>query len=177
MYVLRQFLTRLIEAERRSAGHEIRGKVKQVDTSKAKARIVIGTDEDGEEVLSPWLPYQQINGAFKFHQPPVEGQTMRVNTASGDLEQGVLSPLTWSEGNESPSTDAQTNVMTFGNVKVTVGTSSIVLEIGGTKWEFSAAGETQTGGKKSHDGHNVGKDHKHTEVLKGGDVTGPPTSG
>jgi hypothetical protein len=171
---LRQMLQRLVEAERRIAGTEVRGKVKQVDTTKARARIVIGKDSDGEDVLSPWLPYKQIAADLKIHIPPTVGQTMAIRSASGDLEQGSLEPFHWSDENPANSTAAAENVLTFGDVTVTLKKSGLFLSIGGTTYQFTASGYDQEGGHHRHDGKNTGSDHVHGGVIQGDDdTTGP----
>jgi len=172
--MMRQFIERLVEAERRSAAQEMRGKVTDVDTSKARARIEIGKDDDGNPVKSPWIPYKQVAGSLKFHQPPAVGETMTMRSASGDVEQGVLEAFHWSDDNPANSTDAQSNVMTFGDTKVTIGTSSIDVEVGGVKVSFSGSGLEITGGEVKHNGKDIGDTHKHSEVMSGGDETGPP---
>lgn len=172
--VLRQLIDRVVEAERRSAAQEMRGKVTDVDTVKARARIEIGKDDDGEPVKSPWIPYKQIAGSLKIHQPPVVGETMTMRSASGDVEQGVLEAFHWSDANPANSTDAQSNVMTFGSTKVTLGASSIDIEVGGVKVSFSGEGLAITGGEVTHNEKDIGDTHLHTGVIPGGSNTGPP---
>lgn len=172
--VLRQLLDRVVEAERRGAAQEMRGKVTDVDATKARARIELGKDEDGQPVKSPWIPYKQIAGALKIHQPPTVGETMTLRSASGDVEQGVLEAFHWSDDNPANSTDAQSNVMTFGDCKVTIGTSSIEVEVGGVKATFSGSGFEVTGGEVKHNDKDIGDTHKHSGVISGGDDTGPP---
>lgn len=172
--VLRQLLERMVEGERRSAAQEMRGKVTDVDTAKARARIQLGMNDDGEPVKSPWLPYKQIAGALKIHQPPTVGETMTLRSASGDVEQGVLEAFHWSDDNPANSTDAQSNVMTFGDCKVTIGTSSIDVEVGDVKASFSGSGFEVTGGTIKHNAKDIGDTHKHGGVVEGGQITEPP---
>lgn len=172
--LMSRLLRRIIELERRGAAQEMRGKVADVDVAKKMARVDIGKDEDGNPVLSPWLPYKQIAGALKFHQPPTVGQLMTLRSASGDVQQGVLEPFHWSDDNPSPSDDAASNVMTFGDVTVEVTAGGIKATVGGTVYNFTADGFIQTGGKQEHDGLNVGSDHVHGGVVRGGvDTFGP----
>lgn len=172
--ILRALLQRMIETERRMASTEIRGMVKQVDPKKAMARIVIAKDEDGEDVLSPWLPYKQIAGDLKIHVPPTVGQTMSIKSASGDIEQGILEPFHWSDENPANSEEAEENVLTFGDVTVTLSKTGIKAEIGGVTFEFTGEGFDQSGGHHRHDGKNTGKDHVHSGVIEGGDDTEGP---
>jgi hypothetical protein len=174
--LLRDMLIRILEQQRRFAGAEMRGKVTDVDTSAKKARIAIGTDSDGNPVKSPWVPYAQIAGDLKFHQPPSVGQVMSLRSENGDIEQGVLDPYHFSDDNPSPSADANSNVLTFGSVKVTLGQSSIEVDIGGTVYTFAAAGFDQTGGYQKHNGTHVDDTHVHGGVIPGGADTEPPAN-
>jgi hypothetical protein len=172
--IVRRLLQRIVEAERRIAATETRGKVKEVDPVKARARIVIGKDEDGAEVLSPWLPYKQQAGELKIHIPPTVGQTMAVRTASGDIEQGTLEPYHWSDDNPANSTEGTENVLSFGDVTVQLKHDGIYVDVGGTSYKFTAAGFDQDGGHQQHDGKNVGSTHVHGGVIEGDDdTTGP----
>lgn len=168
---LRQLLQRVVEAERRIAGSDVRGKVKMVDTTKARARIVIGKDPDGEDVLSPWLPYKQIAADLKVHVPPTVGQTMAIRSASGDVEQGLLEPYHWSDDNPANSTEAEENVLTFGDVTVTLKKAGLSLSVGGVTFNFTADGYDQAGGHHRHDGKNTGSDHVHGGIVVGSDDT------
>jgi phage baseplate assembly protein V len=51
---------------------------------------------------------------------------------------------------------------------------AMTVTFGGTTFKFSEAGFEQTGGAQKHDGKNVGKDHRHTEVESGPSKSGPP---
>lgn len=50
----------------------------------------------------------------------------------------------------------------------------IVLAVGGVKLEITSSGFAFTGGQVTHEGKNVGKDHKHLGVTAGGGVSGDP---
>lgn len=174
--ILRDVLERLQEQNRRLAGLEQRGKIPSggVDAEKKKVRIVLGKDSDGEDVLSPWVPVKQVAGALKLHSLPSEGQVMVIRSETGDMEQGVAEPYHWSDSNTSPSDKADEHVLTFGDVTVTIKSDSILIAVGGTTWKLSAEGFDQTGGTIRHDEIVIDKTHRHTEVEKGGDLSGPP---
>lgn len=167
-------LERLQEHERRIGGHELRGKVKEVDTKKQLARLVIGKDDDGNEVLSPWLPYKQTAGAVKFHNPPSVGQVMSVRSESGDIEQGLIEPFRWNDENASPSEAEDEHVLTFGDVTVTLTGGNVTFAIGGVTVVVSGGGVTVNGGQIVHDGRNIGSTHKHTGVEPGAALSGEP---
>ena len=172
--ILRSMMARLHESERRHAGTEMRGKVTEVDTSKAMVRIEIGKDSEDQPVLSPWVPYKQTAGALKLHNPPSVGQTMAIRSDSGDIEQGVAEAFHWSDGNPANSTAGDAHKLTFGDVTIDLSNGGLKLTCGGTTFDFTGAGFAQEGGTQTHDGIVVDKGHVHTKVVPGGALSGPP---
>lgn len=173
---LRDVADRLQEQNRRLAGVEMRGKVKEVDAGKALCRIVIGKT-DGAEVLSPWVPYKQTAGAVKLHNPPSIGQVMVVRSETGDIEQGLAEPYRWNDDNASPSDDPEEHLLTFGGVTLSMKSGSLVLSVDGTQFSFSGAGLSQTGGSIRHNDIVIDSTHTHTGVMSGPALTGPPQGG
>jgi phage baseplate assembly protein gpV len=155
----------------------MRGKVKEVDTVKALVRVVLGKDPDGNEVLSPWVPYKQTAGAVKFHNPPSVGQVMAIRSETGDVEQGLAEPFRWNDQNEAPSQAGDEHVLTFGDVTLTLKGDALTFSIGGATFRFSSVGFEQTGGAMRHDGVAIDKTHLHTGVFPGGGISGPPQGG
>lgn len=172
--LLRSAFARLHELERRVAGSEMRGKVTDVDPAKAMVRIEIGKDSDDQPVKSPWTPYKQTAGALKLHNPPSVGQVMAIRSETGDIEQGVAEAFHWSDDNAANSTDGDAHKLTFGDVTIDLTGGGLKLTAGGCVFDFTGTGFVQTGGLQEHDGHNVGKDHLHTEVTPGSALSGPP---
>lgn len=135
------------ELKRRTAASNWRGTVKDVDPVKGTARLVLGQDEDGNDVLSPALPYAQTAGALKIHNPPSVGQQMEISTAAGDMEQGTIRPLHWSSQNTAPSTNGNEHVATLGDFKIEIRSGELVLTVpkikfvaGGSTFELTGAG-------------------------------------
>lgn len=174
--LLRSIFERLQEHERRIGGHEWRGKVKEVDPAKQIVRISLGKDDDGGEVLSPWLPYKQTAGAMKFHNPPSVGQVMAIRSEAGDIEQGLAEPYRWNDENVSPSDDGETHKLTFGDVTITITSASVQVQVGGVTHTISAEGLKTTGGRIEHDEKNIGSTHRHEDVMPGSALTGVPAS-
>lgn len=171
---LREVNTRLQEQNRRLAGVEMRGKVAQVDTQKKMARIVIGKDSDGNDVLSPWRPYKQAAGALKFHNPPSVGQVMICRGEGGDIEQGVLEPFWWNDDNQSPSDKDDEHVLTFGNVRIDLKGDGVTATVGGVTYKLTASGLEVDGGHIKNDGVVIDKNHVHIGVEPGAGTTGVP---
>ncbi|TIS37507.1 hypothetical protein [Mesorhizobium sp.] len=179
--ILRSIFERLQEHERRLAGSQWTGKVKQVDAAKHVVRIVLGKDDDGAEVLSPWLPVGQVAGALKLHSLPSVGQVVSARAEAGDLEQAVIQPFHWTDENPSPSQDANEHVMTFGDVKITLISGGLKFEVGGTTVEFTGTkvrvqtDEFETHGSSlKHNDKEIGSTHKHGGVEPGGSDTDVP---
>jgi len=172
--ILVSVFERLHDHDRRLAASNLRGKVTHVDAEKGLARFEMGKDEDGNPVLSPWLPQAQHAGGLKGHFPLTVGQTVSMSAAAGDVEQGALSPFHWSDANPSPSSSGAENVVTFGNVTLTLAEGSLVASCGGVSVTISASGLHVTGGDVKHDGKSIGKSHAHTGVAPGGGLSGPP---
>lgn len=182
MSVIDALMERITRLERSLSNVVVYGTVTEVDPAKQRVRVKTG-ESDGEDVKTPWIPYQQTAGALKVHSPPSVGQQMRVINPGGLPENGMAEPMTWSNANATPNTNANEHQITFGSFsavlkggELAVTVPTVRVTCGGTTWVFSGAGEVQTGGSKTHDGKNVGKDHKHLDVVVGGDLTGIPNS-
>jgi len=179
--ILRRIFERLSEHERRLAGTEVRGKVKQVDAVKKRVRIAIGKDEDGVDVLTPWVPYAQTAGRLKIHSVPSVGQAMSVRSETGDVEQGVAHPFHWTDDNASPSSSADEHILTLGSVTLKLVDDGLELTVGGTSvkitgssFEVDADNVPIIGVSLTHNDKNIGHTHVHGGVEPGGADTDTP---
>ncbi|WP_319568375.1 baseplate assembly protein [Cohaesibacter marisflavi] len=146
------------------------GTVAKLDADKGY-RIALGEDDDGDEFLSPWMPHPETS---KSSVPLEEGQTVGIIAPSGDLSQGVLIRGGYSKGKESPNSDLAANVFKDAGVTVTVKSGALRIETNGVTVVISGSGFAVEGGGVTHNGVNIGDDHKHTDVVAGPDLTGPP---
>ncbi len=112
-HALTAALDRVAQLEGRHERMFRKGKVTDVDAKKQLYRQVVGTDPDGQDVKSPWIPYGQIAGALKIHSPPTVGQQMMLVSPDGDFPQAFGLPYTWSDDNPSPSDKGDNHVITF----------------------------------------------------------------
>ncbi len=186
---LLELYNRVAALERRAAGLVKHGRVSEVNAREGWVRLDIGAGDAGR-LISPKIPYAQFAGALKAHTPPSVGQQMTWLAPGGDPRQSFALPLTWSEQNESPSQNQDENVVTYGNVRMTLKDNLVrinvgglqweltsehmTLDVGGVHWKFSAAGYAQAGGGMGHNGRDVGATHKHPDVMPGGARTGLP---
>ena len=190
MREIAELAARVAELERRVAGTMRHGRVAEVDPAEAWVRLDFGAATGGGRFLSPKVPYAQIAGALKVHTPPSVGQQMTVVAPAGDWQQAVAVPMTWSNQNNAPSDSGDEHVLTYGDWRITLRDNllkfecgeltiektdgGMTLSVGGTRWSFTGAGLTQTGGQIDHDGHRIDKTHRHTETATGPSLSGPP---
>lgn len=187
-----ELASRVAELERRFSGTMRHGTVEEVDAAWQLVRLNFGRDVDGKPFLSPWVPYAQIAGALKVHTPPSKGQQFTLLSPTGDWQQAVALPMTWSDQNKSPSYNGDENVLTYGNVRATIKDDLMQVHVGGTEFEITSShvkitvagvcvevtdsGVAITGGKVSHDGKNIGSTHIHGGVVPGGGLTDVPAN-
>lgn len=132
IHELVELASRVAELERRFSGTMRHGTVEEVDPAKQIIRLNFGESDDGKPFLSPWIPYAQTAGALKVHTPPSKGQQFTLLSPTGDWQQAVAIPLTWSDKNKSPSQKGDENVLTFGQVKGTIKEKLVETKVGGT---------------------------------------------
>lgn len=178
----------ITDGERRSADAIKFGIVKEVDYAKARARVIIGDEEDPDGHLhTGWLPFGSLRarGDREWH-PPESGERVVVLSESGEVQNGVVIPLgLYSDEDPPPGDRAGLWRKTFadgGKIEydratggfVVEGKSDVTLKVGGVTLKVSASGVEITGGTVKHNGKSIGDDHKHTQVQSGGAVSGPP---
>ena len=172
---LLELYTRGSRIEQRLAGMVKPGRVAEVNPDEAWVRLDLGEGDNGP-LLSPKIPYAQFAGALKVHTPPTEGQQMTWLAPGGDSQQSFAVPLTWSDRNEAPSKSGDENVITYGDVRITLDASSVLIEVGGFALRVSAAGLAMEGGGVGHNGQDIGSTHKHPDVMPGPALTGTPVA-
>lgn len=192
MRELVEVAARVAELERRVTGMMRHGTVHEVDPAKGQMRLKLGDADNGEPFLSPWVPYSQLAGAIKAHIPPAVGQQFTLAAPNGDWQQAVAVPLTWSNANASPSGAGDENVVTYGNVRMTLKNDLVKVVVGGLSFELTSAkaevnvggvtftvaggGVDITGGQVRHNGKNIGSTHIHGGVMSGGSLTDVPAN-
>lgn len=176
-----------LERMRSSMANMVRvGPVHAVD-AKRGYRLKLGQDADGQPFLSPWLPHPETG---KTSVPLKVGQIVGVVSANGDLRQGAMFRGGYSDANASPNDDMAANVFEDAGVRVEVKAGQLIVTIddavltlsgqgirevvGGVEHLISSDGLRTTGGAITHDGRNIGSDHVHKGVVKGGALTEEP---
>ncbi len=107
---IRELFQRIEELERRVGQMVVRGKIKEVDPSKALAKV-----EYGEGLATGWLPWKPIRTgkAIVWWVPEVgEGVTV---ISEGDLVLGEIYPGSYHNEFKAPSDDPDLFLVQFGD--------------------------------------------------------------
>lgn len=167
----------IAELQRRDRNRKRTGKVVEVDNKKGLARVEI-SNPDGKPFLSPWVPWKEVaSGGIKSHIPPTVGEQVDIVSESGDLTDGVIDMSTPSNANKRPH-DGPEAVITKGNSRLQIGDEEI--SVAATTINLTATttvinGDLEVrGGKLTHNDVNIGDDHVHGGVERGGSDTTAP---
>lgn len=144
------------------------GKVLDVDYDKGLATV------EAHGIETKEIPWLQQAGDISEWTPISKDQRVLVFSPNGDLSRAVIMPGGYTDDNPAPHDKGAEKRVKIGGAVITHSAKGFFIEVDGTEYQFTGEGFIQTGGKKEHDGVNVGKDHKHTEVFPGDALTGPP---
>lgn len=146
-------------------------KVTEVDYEKGLAIV------DAHGVLSKPIPWLQQAGDLVDWDPPSVGQRMVMFSPSGDIGRGFLLPGGYTESVRQPHQTGKSWGRNLGDTKIFGDESSYNVETG----TFTITGDviikgavTITGDSLTHNGKNVGHDHKHKDSMPGPAQTGTP---
>lgn len=169
-----ELMRRIEEAERLLNQHDRRlnemfreASVLDVDFEKGVATV----RAYGDESESTWLPWLTQAGTVNDYVPLAKDQRVLVLNPSGEAGKGIILPGGYSDMFGQPHTGE-------GEAKRIVGESSDLMT--GSHRRIEAAtielvGDVHiTGGVLTHEGKNVGHDHKHEDVQTGADESGVP---
>lgn len=164
------------ELRRRQSQMLRRGTVHAIRAGGNEVQIKLGTDDDGQPILTPWLPVSGGNGAgAKTRHAYTVGEHVMLQNPDGDWQGAEVSPSNHHQAGASPSTVAGEHVLhDGGGVRMAIKSGTLTVTAGGTTWTFAGAGLQQTGGDVTHDGKSIGSSHTHTGVEPGGGQTGTP---
>lgn len=129
---------RVADLERRLHGLHRYGTVAEVDPKAGTVRLNLGAATGGGTYLSAPIPYAQTAGALKLHNPPSAGQQMLVTAPNGDPAQAIAQPMAFSAANASPSEAADSHVLTFGGVNISLSGEALVITVGGSTVEIGS---------------------------------------
>ncbi|WP_020179786.1 phage baseplate assembly protein V [Methylopila sp. M107] len=175
---IRTLHRRITQLERRLAVSTLHGKVHpgSQDAAKRTVRLDLGKNADGRPILSPPVRWQQAGaGAFKMHSTPADNEQMILSSPSGTIGQGSIAMFgTYDRDTPAPSQATDAAVAQLGDASVSFKNGELAIAAGGVSLTLTAAGPAFAGGKLTHEGKNVGANHKHKDVEPGGGTSGPP---
>lgn len=152
------------ELRRRDRNRKRTGKIKEVDLKKGLARVEF-EERDGKPYLGPWMPWKEVAaGGIKSHIPPTVGEQVDVVSESGDIGDGIIDMSTPSNQNKRPH-DGPEAVIKHGDSTLMIASGKITI----TTPHLEIVGNSVT-----HNGREIGHEHKHIEVMPGGGLSGPP---
>lgn len=159
-----------IQRLRAAFGKSLRiGPVAQVDAQKGY-RVELGKTSNGGPFLSPWLPHPESGGQSQSWMPLSVGQIVGVLAPAGDLRQAMLIRAGFGGDNQAPSDDLAANL--FKALGVAIQIKDGKLELVG---DLTVKGNlTFEGPSVTHNGVNIGEDHKHQDVEPGSAQSGEP---
>lgn len=145
-------------------------------TQTASIEVADGIYRDDVEILQPF--------GFSSHASE-DGALALVLAVGGDEGDQVVLPI----GNPSKrmgglqpgesgihNEDGDKIVLTKGGVIQIRAASALNVVIGGVTFNVSAAGVDITGGRVTHNGHDIGDTHKHGGIVQGGQLTDVPAN-
>lgn len=173
--------------QRRARNRKRTGKVVEVDAEKGLARVQLN---DGSGDYPPfktgWLPWrEQAMGAMRTHFPPSVGQQVVVQSENGDLTDAEIETSLPSDDVQRPSQSGEEYVLadvggtrivaTGDGIKITTGTFEVEAGEAKITADTTIDGPTKIEGDElTHNGKNISDDHRHTDVMPGPALTGPP---
>lgn len=155
------------DLDRRMASTILSGKVAEIDGDRVRLELQPKDSRTGKPFLSPWVQVQEAAGQTGTHFPVKKGDPMRLMSPNGELgPQSLAVRDGYTTDAANPSEEKQKQLVIGNDGPVLIKGNSIVFEAAGTVNVKSA--------DLTHNGVNVGDDHKHTDVLPGPALTGPP---
>ena len=160
---LRSIYKSVDDLGRRLAASHITGKVAEIDGNRVRLQLQ-EKGAGGKPFLSPWVQLQEAAGATGTRMPVKVGDPMRLFSPHGELgPQSLAIRDGYTDSAQSPA-KGQEMAIAFGGCALRMEGGLITLE-----------GKVEVkGAQLTHNGVNVGDDHKHKGVEPGGGLTDVP---
>lgn len=135
------------ELKRRERGRSRTGKIVDVDEERGLYRVRLREESaDGPAFDSPWLSVEALaSGALKIQGEPVMGQTVTINSPSGELTDGVIALSSFNDSDPRPHNKGGELKLTVGGTMILATADSLTLQSNGSEIVLDAAGIRQTG--------------------------------
>jgi len=158
----RQVLKSVEDLNRRMSSMVVAGRVAEIDGD--RVRLELGEDGSGKKFLSPWVQVQEMAGATGSRFPVAVGDPMRLLSPGGEIGAASLA-IRDGYTDDAPSPAAGDELaLAHGGCAIRIVDGRIRLE-----GPLEIVGESLT-----HNGVNVGDDHRHGGVEPGGALTDTP---
>jgi phage baseplate assembly protein V len=180
----------ITDLKRRVSNSVIVGTVSQVDHEKGRYRVKAG------DLESDWIPMTQPRAGKTSHYSSLEeGEQVLMGSPSGDLSQAVIIGAIATQDTQAADKgnvhrikypDGTTieydheakryklDVAEGGSFELSLGGGASIVATGSGLDLIAPGRVTIKSSELFHNAKNVGDTHEHTDVLKGGDITGPP---
>lgn len=149
------------------------GVVTSYDPNRHAVKVI--QQPEGSE--SGWIPIStpHVGNNFGVAIGLTPGDQVVIGYHEDDLESPFVSGRLHSDQERPPVAQSGEIVIQTPNTLIKVDSSSNISVTTTGNLTINATGNIAlTSAKLTHNGKDIGSDHQHTEVVKGGDLTGPP---
>jgi hypothetical protein len=142
-YVAEQ-IRRREDIERRVHNLVRPARVTAVDPAKGLVKVAYAADDEGKDVVSPWIPWMERAGAIKTWTPPAIGEQVHMFSPSGDVSgHSWVLPGGFSETNRQPHDRGAEHKMQIGGASILMTGDKVVITAG----QIAFDGEVTLGGQ------------------------------
>jgi phage baseplate assembly protein gpV len=120
------------------------------------------------------IPQIVQSGAIRTWSPAEVGERVIVLNPTGEPGRGVVLPAGYSDQFPSPGSQGGEQITQIGGVSIKQSSGGVTITAGGVTVSITGSGLHVSGGSVEHDGKNIGKDHRHGDVMAGLSPTGTP---
>ncbi len=137
------------------------GRIAEIDNPNRLVRI------QSAELLSDWIPWKgRIGNNYIAWTPPRKGTQVLTASPSGDYSQAIIVMVLYTDDLNSPSTDADVDMIKFNDGTIIKKDSKIILIDTPCAVQINSPSLT-------HNGVNIGSTHKHVSPESKNDTSTP----
>lgn len=134
--VVAWLVRKVTEIERRAAGRQRRGIVAEVNAGAGLFRV-----DFAPGYRSPWIPaLSPSGGALRIQAEPTVGQSVLVDSPSGDMTDAVIIASGFTDDNARPHDQAGEFALDVGGTRIVASGDRLILQSNGSSIELDSAG-------------------------------------
>ena len=174
---LRLLRREVVRLNRKVALARMPGKVIERDDDKGLVRLDLGEDPaTGEMVKGPWVRVERPRaGSIGIYAQPDIGEQMYLASASGVVGADSVACFgCFDEEHPAPDDRGDILVLAKGSSRIELSDVGFRAFAAGSEIRLDDVGVHASGAQLTHNTVSVGDQHVHTEVEKGGALSGPP---